>query len=116
MEKNTPPLTKDEIVAMLRANRELGPVYDEHTAEQILERIQAPAARTDQGTDWRSLREERRAARREHRGRGSSSSIIPGLALSIPLLALAKGVDHGVGIFAVLALDAIMVLASMFRR
>lgn len=117
METNT-PLNKEEILAILKANRELGPLYDGHTADQILELIQGQKLR-ETATDPMTARDQRRAMRRElreNRRGGSLGSAIPLFALSIPLLAIAGGKAGGLGIFAVLGLDAIVVLATVFRR
>lgn len=117
METNT-PLNKEEILAILKANRELGPLYDGHTADQILELIQDPKLR-ERPTDATASRDERRAMRHEQRGHsrgGSLGPLIPLFALSIPLLVIAGGKAGGLGTFAVLGLDAILVLATVFRR
>ncbi len=114
METNT-PLNKEEILAILKANRELGPLYDGHAADQILELIQDPRSRQT-ATEPKTARDERRAMRREHRRGAPLGLLIPLFALSIPLLAIAGGVAHGPGVLGVLGLDAVVVLAMVFRR
>lgn len=85
-------LTKDEVLAILKANRALGPEYDEETAQQLLERLHSPS-------DPVAASHERRHGR---------LSVIPFFALSIPLLAIAGGIAHGPGVLGVLLMDSVV--------
>ncbi len=116
------PLTKDEILAILEANRELGPAYNEHTADQILELMQAPSNSQEPwaSATWDRLsdRERRRLVRHYARNQGPlpMGQIMPILGVSIPLLAIAGGVAHTAGILGVLGLDAVVVIAAILKR
>ncbi len=96
------PLTHEEILAMLKANRALGPEYDKVTAQQILDRMAAPS--TSNAPD--PPRPGKRRIRK---------SPIAYLVLSIPLLAIAGHYASSSGVFAVLALDAIIILADLMH-
>jgi hypothetical protein len=92
-------LTKDDIVAILKANRELGPEYDEHTADQILERVKATQAKLATSARPSDYHRERRL-------------LIPLFALSIPLIGVAGQVAHTPGVLAVLGLDAMVIWST----
>lgn len=96
------PLTHDEILAMLKANRALGPEYDKITAQQILDRMASSPTSNAAGPP---LSGKRRVQK----------SPIPYLVLSIPLLAIAGHYASSTGVFAVLALDAIIILADFMH-
>ena len=108
-------VNKDEILAILKANRDLGPLYDEHTADQILDLMQE--SKNDQASvpDHKVSRDPRLEGWQGRRNR-PLGTIMPVLGISIPLLALAGGADHGLGTFAVLGLDAVVVVAAMVKR
>ncbi len=98
-----------DILAILKASRDLGPDYDEHAAEQIpalmpndtqctSEQASAYLAQLphhERRQILQRFRKERRA------GAGSLSGL---LVLSIPLMAIAGGAAHAAGVFAVVAL------------
>lgn len=114
MDTKTPP-NKDEILAILKANRDLGPLYDDHTADQILDLMQESKHRAASIPSEGSERDQRHAMRHGRRS-GPLGTIMPVLGISIPLMALGGSADHGLGTFAILGLDAVVVLAAMFKR
>lgn len=109
-------------MAILQANRELGPTYDEHTAAQIMELLQQPSVSLKpwQQPGWESLsdRERRRMIRHYSRSQGPlpMNQIMPVLGVSIALMAIAGGYDGGLGAFAVLALDALVVVLAVLKK
>ncbi len=117
----------EELLAILRANRDLGPEYDQPTAEQIQQWYAAhndssSEIRTDflgDALDWherRHLAREQRRIFRETRRSSRPHSVIPAvIALSIPLMALADHYARGMGVLAVLIFDFISVL-SLIRH
>jgi hypothetical protein len=97
------PPTKEDVLAILRAHRELGPEYDTHLADQILD-LWKHASYAPHDSRW-----DRRASGRRFR-------MGPILALSIPLMAVA-GHDAGtLGVVGVLALDAVALIMAMVAR
>ena len=120
------PTTRDDILAILRANRELGPEFDEHTADQILEMMKtsptADASRRAEEEMPRGLapwevfaweRHQRRLARdqrRLDRRQAPDWIIFPVMGLSIPLMAVAGRTAHLAGVAAVLVFDAFVIL------
>jgi hypothetical protein len=88
-----------EIEALLSASRELGPEYDRELARQLAERIRswAPPAPAKPRKDQRL------------------EIIASSLALSIPILAIAIWAAKADGFFAVLALDAVIILSVLWR-
>lgn len=103
---STPP-TKDDVLAILKAHRDLGPEFDNHLADQILDLWHHGSQAS--GRRSRLFRE----AGGEKPARGShtrSQKIYSVLALSIPLLAIAGGDAHIYGVLGVLGLDALAVL------
>lgn len=120
---DTASLSKDDIVAILKATRELGPEYDDHTAEQLLSLIRQsslPSSGMDGLDIWQRLseRDRRRLARRYLKNYGSLPlrQIIPVLALSIPLMWIAGEVAQTPGVMAVLALDFLAILIAALNH
>lgn len=115
MSDSAPPPTKDDLLAILRANRDLGPEYDEHTADQLMSLFRSAHSnyRPDRDSvpdsdDWDTQRRSRR------RSRSQTGTI---LALSIPLAAIVGNQDHGLGLFAVLGLAAVaLVVTNLSHR
>ncbi|AUW92545.1 hypothetical protein BXT84_00065 [Sulfobacillus thermotolerans] len=112
-------VNKQEILAILQANRALGPDYDEHTADQILDLIMQKSPETPEDVAaylaQLSPHDQRVILRRFRKNQGSGS--VAGLfVLSIPLMAIAGGVAHSAGVFAVVLLDAVAVIASALKR
>lgn len=110
-------------MAILKANRELGPEYDDHTAEQLLSLIRQsslPSSGMDGLDIWQRLseRDRRRLARRYLKNYGSLPlrQIIPVLALSIPLMWIAGEVAQTPGVMAVLALDFLAILIAALKH
>ncbi len=118
--------TRDDILAILQANRELGPEFDEHTADQILEMMKtAPTVDGSQPAQeampkglapWEVFaweRHQRRLARdqrRRDRRQTPEWIIFPVMGLSIPLMGIAGHVAGSTGVVAVLAFDAFIIL------
>ena len=99
------PPTKEDVVAILQAHRELGPEFDSHLADQIMDL-------------WRKTahgKPRERRERQERREHQSMRSVVPALTMSIPLLAIAGHYAHDLGVLAVLGLDAIVIIVSAFR-
>jgi hypothetical protein len=115
-------LSKEDILAILQASRELGPTYDEHTADQIMELVRQPSVSSKpwQQPDWERLtgRERRRMIRHYTRSQGPlpMNQIMPVLGVSIALMAIGGGYDHGLGVFAVLTLDALVVILAVLKK
>ncbi len=108
------PPNKDDVLAILKAHRDLGPEYDNHLADQILDLWNQPGSRApSEPVSRRDMDMSARfGRRRERRGMGRA---IPFLGISIPLLAIAGSHAHTLGVLAVLGLDAIVVIAAAFR-
>jgi len=116
---------KDEILAILKANHELGPSYDEHTADQLMELIGRTRSNNSPSTPWQDVQwhdltdRERRQLLRAYRRASRPwplNILIPVFVLSIPLLALAEGTAHGMGGLAVLGLDAIVAIGVLWNK
>lgn len=107
-------ISKEDVLAILKANRALGEEYDEHTAQQILDLVSAsPSPTTAMDRLWAGLtKEEKERLLRRHARGESSMRILPVLGMSIPLMAVAGGAAHAAGVFAVLALDALVILSQ----
>lgn len=115
----------DELLAILRANRDLGPEFDHHTVEQIQRLYGTAHSPTTQTPfdvyndlrDWHQrrelAREHRRFLRSERRASGAHWMIPAILIFSIPLMGLAGHYAHGLGVLAVLIFDVISVVLSM---
>ncbi|MCY0878749.1 MAG: hypothetical protein OWU84_07410 [Firmicutes bacterium] len=101
------PPTKEDILAILRAHRELGPEYDTHLADQIMNLWKQVPYGSDEG--W-------------HGRRGAVGDRVrrlrpgPVLALSIPLMAIAGHDAGALGILGVLGLDAVALLLSVLTH
>ncbi len=93
------PPNRDDIVAILKAHRDLGPEYDQHLAEQIIDLVRrAPAEVPEKPTR-----------------RGGFRHLGGIFALSIPLMAIAGHEAHTAGVLGVVALDVVaMVLAIVY--
>ncbi|WP_053959756.1 hypothetical protein [Sulfobacillus thermosulfidooxidans] len=111
-------VNKNDILAIIQANRALGADYDEHTADQIYDLIQKTAGTRELTPDTlmhylQQLPEKERKKllrpfmKRKHSRLGHVSAI---MALSIPLLLIAGLIAHQVGIFAVLGFDALVII------
>lgn len=88
-----------EIQSLLAASRQLGPEYDHEIARQLSDRIRSwtpPVA--------------------PHKKDQRLEIIASSMALSIPILAIAAWVAKSDGFFAVLALDALIILSVLWRR
>ncbi|OLZ11223.1 hypothetical protein [Sulfobacillus thermosulfidooxidans] len=108
---NLQGIQKEDIIAILKANRELGPDYDEHTADQLLRLIQHKISPTV------SAENDLKASvpmKRRHKERGPAGTVTSVLALSIPLLAIAHG--STISIIGVLGLDAFIISGILFRK
>ncbi|MCY0879644.1 MAG: hypothetical protein OWU84_11975 [Firmicutes bacterium] len=118
---------KEELLAVIRANRDLGPEYDDQTVAQILETVRhsaaaasehlTPAPWHDPHWDRLSARERRqllRAWRRSTRP-WPLNYLTPVYALSIPLLAIAAGTADALGVLGVLGLDAIATVGILLK-
>ncbi len=109
------PPSKDDVLAILKAHRDLGPEYDNHLADQILDLWKEhPDARPQSGSapSWDPQMSVRQTRRSERRGMARA---IPFLGISIPLMAIAGNHAHTSGILAVVALDAVVVVVSALR-
>jgi hypothetical protein len=106
-ERPTPP-TKDDVLAILRAHRDLGPEYDSHLADQIIDLWHHPRGSSHEG--FPGFRRPMPSGTRD--GSFHSRRVAPILALSIPLLAIAGSYAHFAGVVAVLGLDAIAMLTT----
>ncbi len=108
MKSNTPtPPTKDDVLAILKAHRDLGPEFDSHLADQIIDLWHHPGRvrrRTRLFVDDNREGQERR--------RSGLNRAMPVLGISIPLLAIAGGIAHAPGVMAVLGLDAMVILLT----
>lgn len=113
--------TRDDILAILKANRELGPEFDEHTADQLLDMMESsrPSEASPRTLEkmpkglapwevfvWernqrRLDREQRRLDRHQRRLDHGLSPVLV-MVLSIPLLAVAGKVAGAFGVIAVL--------------
>jgi hypothetical protein len=96
-----PIVPKDELRATLEAQRELGPEYSDAVLESFLEHVD------------RRIDERIRAAAPAKRSRHSAPALIPMLALSIPLIAIAGGIA---GLPGILAICAAIVLVTVVAR
>ncbi|NMP23467.1 hypothetical protein [Sulfobacillus harzensis] len=92
--------SRDDIVAILRAHRDLGPEFDEHLADQILDLTKTEAPTSVPVVTGRT-------------SRSRSRRLGPIFALSIPLMAIAGGKAGTIGILAVVALDIVALIASL---
>ncbi|WP_053959416.1 hypothetical protein [Sulfobacillus thermosulfidooxidans] len=104
-------IQKEDIIAILKANRELGPDYDEHTAEQLLNLIHKgnkPTTLTENDLTTPVRIKPR------HKERGPVATVPSVLALSIPLLAVAHG--STIGMVGVLGLDALIITGIFYRK
>lgn len=107
------PPNKDDVLAILKAHRDLGPEYDNHLADQILDLWNRPGSHPpSEPVSRRDMDLSARFNRRDRRGMGRA---IPFLGISIPLLAIAGSHAGTPGVLAVLGLDAIVVIAAAFR-
>ena len=112
-------VNKQDILAVLKANRDLGPDYDEHAAEQILALMpeKTPGTPDDVAAYLAQLpHQERRQILRRFRKDRSSGSLPGLLVLSIPLMAIAAGAAHSAGVFAVVVMDTVAILATSLKR
>ena len=110
---DTPP-SKDDVLAILKAHRDLGPEYDNHLADQIMDLWKRPGTR---GKSEPALAPDMDAAARfeRRRERHGMARSMPFLGISIPLLAIAGGEAHTTGVLAVLALDALVLVVNAIR-
>ncbi len=114
--------SKTEVLAILKANHELGPDFDEHAAEQILDLMPSsePSPLTPEMVSEyldELPRHERQRLLHKFRRRGQSgATIAPILALSIPLLAIAGNYAGTPGIFAVLTIDGVAIVMSILSQ
>jgi hypothetical protein len=116
-----------ELLAIVRANRDLGPGYYHETVAQILEAVRrsAPAVPRQPPEPWRdpawerfSPRERRRVMRAWHqpsRPRSLNEALGAVYALSIPLLGVAAGTAHTAGVMGVLGLDALATIGILVK-
>ncbi len=104
-ERRPVPPTKDDVLAILKAHRDLGPEFDSHLADQILDLWPPSERRGRRHSPLIRPNGETPSARKKSHSQKISSV----LALSIPLLAIAGGETHPhlYGVLAVLAMDAI---------
>lgn len=105
--RNPTQPTKEDVLAILKAHRDLGPEFDSHLADQILDLWHGRGAKPPR---MRAGGDSSRSGNRVgiHRA-------LPFLAISVALLAIAGGIDGGTGVLAVLGLDALVViLTSVF--
>ena len=95
--------SEDEIMSLLHASRQLGSDYDQDIARQLADRIRS----------WSPTpaKPERRSTDSEHK----VQIIATAMALSIPILAIAGWAAHADGFYAVLGLDAIIILSALWR-
>ncbi|PSR34358.1 MAG: hypothetical protein C7B46_05420 [Sulfobacillus benefaciens] len=112
-----------EVLAILRAHHDLGSEYDEEMTQQILQLFpdQRPTMTPEDVVHYfKSLpSKDRKKILKQigyHREKSHHSHITGILVLSIPLLAIAGHIDHSIGVFAVLGLDALAVIADMVRN
>ncbi len=118
------PVNKNDILAIIQANRQLGPDYDEQAADQIYELLQKSYQPSSEMTPEDIIRilgqfpssERKRLLRpfvkRKHSVVGTISAV---MALSIPFIALAGASAHIDGILAVLGFDAFVILLGVAR-
>lgn len=106
------PPTKDDVLAILKAHRDLGPEFDSHLADQIMDLWHHPDTNTRNPSQATAFFQNRASYRES---RGGIRRAIPLLALSIPLMGIAGGYAQVDGVMAVLGLDAlVMILAAIF--
>ena len=95
--------SEDEILSLLHASRQLGSDYDQDIARQLANRIRSwspgPAKPQNHSTDS------------QHK----VQIIATAMALSIPIMAIAGWAAHADGFYAVLGLDAIIILSALWR-
>ncbi len=118
---------KAELLAIVRANRDLGPEYDDQAVAQIVElmrrcRLAGPGTRQpepwhDPQWDRLSPRERRQVLRAWRRSTRPwpLNYLAPVYALSIPLLAIAAGTADTLGALGVLGLDAIATVGILLK-
>lgn len=105
------PPTKDDVLAILKAHRDLGPEFDSHLADQIID-LWGPATgkrRREPNPIFQNL-----TVRSPREGRAGLRRVMPVLGISIPLLAIAGGEAGHFGVLAVLGLDALVIILSTF--
>ncbi|MCL5971569.1 MAG: hypothetical protein M1499_03295 [Firmicutes bacterium] len=113
-----------EVLAILRAHHDLGSDYDEEMTQKILQLFpdQLPTMTPDEVVHYfKSLPSKDRKKILQQigynrRDKSHHSHLTGILVLSIPLLAIAGHIDHTTGVFAVLGLDALAVIADMVRN
>ena len=106
MDDRSNPPTKDDVLAILKAHRDLGPEFDSHLADQIMDLLSPRKNRLEPQERTRQTLDSRRERFRKIR-------IIPVMVLSIPILTIAGHYGGKPGVFAVLAFDALAVVLSM---
>lgn len=89
------PPSRDDIVAILKAHRDLGPEYDQHLADQIIELVNRKTPAESPAKPAR---------------RGGVRHLGGIFALSIPLMAIAGNQAHTAGILGVVGLDVVAVV------
>ncbi len=113
-----------EILAILRAHHQLGAEYEEEMTEKILSLFsdQEQSLTHEDVTKYlaslpakerRKIWKQTGESYRDHSHRNHVSGI---LVLSIPLLAIAGGMDHGLGLFAIVGLDALAIIVEFLRQ
>lgn len=93
------PPTKDDVLAILKAHRDLGPEFDSHLADQILD-LWGPTSTRKWARSSGSSPSDR-----PWRSNWSGHRAVPVLALSIPLMAIAGHFAQIWGIAGVVVLD-----------
>ncbi len=103
--RNSTP-SKDDILAILKAHRELGPEFDTHLADQLLDLLGHRSDRS--AASNRSFENFKSRRQRPHKSR-----VLPIMVLSIPILLIAAHTDGTTGLFAVLGFDALIILFTL---
>jgi len=92
---------QESIKALLAASRSLGAEYDEHIAQQIAAAVQAMVPKAPQPT----------VAAKDHTVEVVAST----LGISLPILGIAAIWHVAHGFYAVLGLDAVVILSTLWR-
>jgi hypothetical protein len=102
------------VLAILKAHRDLGPEFDSHLADQIID-LWGTSPTDKRRRPSASVSDLPGGVPRVRRERFGMSRVMPILGISIPLMIFAGHVDHGYGAFAVIGLDALaIILATIF--
>jgi hypothetical protein len=94
---------EEEVASLLKASRQLGSDYDQDIARQIVDRIHS----------WGPEPPNPTTRRRDPKHQIAVLSIV--MSLSIPMMAIAAWIAKAHGFYAVLGLDAIVILSALWN-